>query len=346
MIADGALDGVLSPARDLIQQRRYGDAITWLSAHCGRQSDAHAERLLAFCRYQIYLEQPPRSTMDTGSAATIDPPEGDPFLGVDGVPEISASELDAARLAAGIRHHGALLVRGLLSDSKALHLAAGVRQSLDACEAWHAGGQGAFESPWYSRLPLEGGCEIAQARPWVESAGGVWLADSPHMFRELVELFHGSGIVDLIAKYFGERPMLSVGKSTLRCVPRTIREADWHQDGAFMGTAIRSVNVWLSLSHCGEDASGLEFLPRRMSQVLPTGSHGAHFGWSVGPGLVEEQGVATVSPVFAPGDALLFDHYFLHRTGIPTAIAKDRYAIESWFFAPSAYPADQVPLWL
>ena len=113
-----------------------------------------------------------------------------------------------------------------------------------------------------------------------------------------------------------------------------------------MGTDIRSVNVWLSLSHCGEDASGLEFLPRRMSQVLPTGSHGAHFSWSVGPGLVEEQGVATVSPIFAPGDALLFDHYFLHRTGIPTAIAKDRYAIESWFFAPSAYPADQVPLWL
>jgi hypothetical protein len=41
---------------------------------------------------------------------------------------------------------------------------------------------------------------------------------------------------------------------------------------------------------------------------------------------------------------MLFDHFFLHRTGIPAAIAKDRYAVESWFFAPSAYPVQQVPL--
>jgi hypothetical protein len=134
----------------------------------------------------------------------------------------------------------------------------------------------------------------------------------------------------------------------LRCVPSTIALSDWHQDGAFMGSDIRSVNVWLSLSHCGQDASGLECLPRRLSEVLPTGSHGAYFNWSVGPGMVDAvaQGQSTVSPVFAPGDALLFDHFFLHRTGIPAGIAKDRYAIESWFFAPSAYPAQQVPLWL
>ncbi len=113
-----------------------------------------------------------------------------------------------------------------------------------------------------------------------------------------------------------------------------------------MGTEIRSVNLWLSLSDCGHDASGLEFLPRRLDRVLPTGSHGANFDWSVGPGMVEEaaSGVATISPIFAPGDALLFDHFFLHRTGVPAAISKPRYAIESWFFAPSAYPAQQVPL--
>ena len=49
---------------------------------------------------------------------------------------------------------------------------------------------------------------------------------------------------------------------------------------------------------------------------------------------------------FLPGDALLFDHLFLHRTGAPPGIRKPRYAIESWFFAPSAYPAQQVPLML
>jgi hypothetical protein len=197
-------------------------------------------------------------------------------------------------------------------------------------------------------LPLPDDCELAPARLWVEGACGVWTADSPRMLVELIDLFESSGVIDAIAGYFGERPLLSVGKSTLRRVPSTIRLADWHQDGAFMGSEIRSVNVWLSLSHCGEDASGLEVLPRRLPEVLPTGSHGANFDWSVGPGMVEQAaaGLATVSPRFAPGDALLFDHFFLHRTGIPAGIAKDRYAIESWFFSPSAYPAQQVPLWL
>ena len=37
-------------------------------------------------------------------------------------------------------------------------------------------------------------------------------------------------------------------------------------------------------------------------------------------------------PVFAPGDALLFDELLLHRTAA-AARTQDRYAIESWFFA-------------
>ena len=141
---------------------------------------------------------------------------------------------------------------------------------------------------------------------------------------------------------------MSVKKCVLRCVPSTIKVADWHQDGAFMGREIGSMNVWLSLSHCGYDASGLECLPHRLTEIVPTGSHGAHIDWSIGPGMVDivAKGRPTVSPVFAPGDALIFDHLFLHRTSIPAAIAKDRYAIESWFFASTGYPAGQVPLWL
>lgn len=338
------LDDGLVRAQELMQQHRYDDAIEWLTACRRRWADDRLELLLALCRYRAYLAQPP-------APAVADPWPVEPvdlFADVPGVPEISADKLDAAALAAGIRHHGALLVRGLLPAVVASQLADGVRQALAACEAWLKRGEGPFDSSWYSRLPLQEGCELAQARPWVEGAGGVWLADSPRMLYELTELFGSSGIAGVIAEYFGEPPMLSVGKSTLRCVPSTIRHTDWHQDGAFMGADIRSVNVWLALSHCGEDASGLELLPQRLPRILPTGSHGAMFDWSVGPGMVVEAaaGVATTSPVFAPGDALLFDHFFLHRTGIPAGITKDRYAIESWFFAPSAYPAQQVPLWL
>jgi hypothetical protein len=48
--------------------------------------------------------------------------------------------------------------------------------------------------------------------------------------------------------------------------------------------------------------------------------------------------------VFRPGDALLFDERNLHATACGPEMTENRYAIEAWFFAPSCYPADQVPL--
>jgi hypothetical protein len=346
MIESSSLDDVLGRAHALMQQQCFGEAIALLADACRRQSDVRCEQQLAQLRHDAYAIAPPSSDVeDVGRSRSV----ADLFHDVNGIPEINADRLNPETLAAGIRHHGALLVRGLLQESKALQLADGVRRALDACQAWHRNAIDASDLPWYSRIKLSDDSDLAQARVWVEEGGGgVWAADSPRMLFELIELFGASGVIAAIEGYFGERPMLSVGKSTLRCVPSTIALSDWHQDGAFMGSDIRSVNVWLSLSHCGQDASGLECLPRRLSEVLPTGSHGAYFNWSVGPGMVDAvaQGQSTVSPVFAPGDALLFDHFFLHRTGIPAGIAKDRYAIESWFFAPSAYPAQQVPLWL
>ena len=51
-----------------------------------------------------------------------------------------------------------------------------------------------------------------------------------------------------------------------------------------------------------------------------------------------------VRPLFEPGDALLFDDLMLHRTAAAPGLTRARYAIESWFFAPSTYPADQIPI--
>jgi hypothetical protein len=106
------------------------------------------------------------------------------------------------------------------------------------------------------------------------------------------------------------------------------------------------VNVWLSLTHCGDTAPGLDLVPRRIPEILETGVDGALFDWSVGPGTVErvkgEAGI--VRPVFEAGDALLFDERFLHRTASEPTMTEERYAVESWFFAPSHYPGDQVPI--
>lgn len=340
MTDDRLMNDALRHAETLVERQQFDLAIEALDALCRVRSEPQAEALLAECRYRAYLADPPRAEWQDPRGTPVQ----DPFAGIEGIPEIAADELSGDTLVAGIRCHGALLVRGLLPQERAVQLAQGVERALADRETWGACGS---TTPWYSRLPLPEESELAGARLWVESAGGVWTADSPRMLRELIDVFKSTGVVDAIAGYFGERPLLSVGKSTLRRVPSTIRLADWHQDGAFMGSDIRSVNLWLSLSHCGEDASGLEFLPRRLSHVLPTGTHGAHFGWSVGPELVAREaaaGAPVAAPRFAPGDAMLFDHFFLHRTGIPAAIAKDRYAVESWFFAPSAYPVQQVPL--
>ncbi|MGH8978553.1 MAG: phytanoyl-CoA dioxygenase family protein, partial [Acidimicrobiia bacterium] len=120
----------------------------------------------------------------------------------------------------------------------------------------------------------------------------------------------------------------------------------WHQDGAFLGRGIRALNIWLSLSHCGTDAPSLDILPRRLDDIVETGTHGSYFDWAVGPELVEELARETpvVRPAFGPGDVLLFDDMLLHRTATDPSMSRARYAIETWCFAPSHYPEGHVPL--
>ena len=79
-------------------------------------------------------------------------------------------------------------------------------------------------------------------------------------------------------------------------------------------------------------------------------------GWNSAPATPDQSGPETVAalagdtpvvrPEFGAGDVLFFDDLFLHRTAVSPEMTKDRYAIESWCFAPSAYPPRQVPaLW-
>ncbi len=67
-----------------------------------------------------------------------------------------------------------------------------------------------------------------------------------------------TGLRRLARDYLGEPPAVSMQKCTLRKAgARTWATAmpGWHQDGAFLGD-VRALNVWLSLSHCGDDAPG------------------------------------------------------------------------------------------
>ena len=56
-----------------------------------------------------------------------------------------------------------------------------------------------------------------------------------------------------------EPPLVAGDKATLRKAEPEIGGA-WHQDGKFMGE-VKALNLWLSLSECGEQAPGLDLVP-------------------------------------------------------------------------------------
>lgn len=270
----------------------------------------------------------------------------------DSPPEIPAAALDAATLRDAVQGAGSLIVRGLLAPKAVAAARELLDRAFDARRALAAGQGGREPSRWYARAsgvkgaPQQFGAVGGNAE---RVTGSMWAVDSPGTAFVLCELYREAGLPALLRSYFGEPGVLSVKKWVLRKVePKPSRQAGWHQDGRFLGDGIRTVNLWIALSDCGDGAAapGLELLGGREPRIHPTGTDGAYFDWTVGPDLV--RGLATERPLlyprFAPGDALFFDHFNLHRTGTGAADSAVRYAVESWFFAASSAPAKQMPL--
>jgi hypothetical protein len=187
-------------------------------------------------------------------------------------------------------------------------------------------------------------------RKFIAETGGVWAADSPRGLFDVMELYRQLQLKKLLTDYFGETPCVSVKKWVLRRVDPIAGEADWHQDGAFMGKDVRSMNLWIALTDCGGDSinPGIDIVPRRFDNIVQTGTDGARFDWTVGPAYVEKNFSDTpwLRPAFKAGDALFFDHMNLHRTAWSPSITGRRYAIECWFFAASASAQNQIPMLL
>jgi hypothetical protein len=309
------------------------------------ERSAEAEARLVQLRNQAFTE-----LGEPGSdfvAPVARPASDDPAD--DGLPSISAAELTAPIIRGAFLEHGCLIVRGLVEPDRAAELQAGIDRVFEARDA-HADGASLTETaPWY--LPFvpdpEYAASVSIGRGFVGKGSGVWAADSPRLLFDLLDTFEQRGMRETITEYLGERPAISVNKGTLRRAAPKVGTEWWHQDGAFLGAGIRSINIWLSLNHSGVDAPGLEVVPRRLEEIVDKGTEGADFDWSVGDAVVERvSGGKLARPIFEPGDAMLFDHLFLHRTGTTPEMTKTRYATETWFFAPSAYPdpQEQVPL--
>ncbi|MBX3314996.1 MAG: phytanoyl-CoA dioxygenase family protein [Actinobacteria bacterium] len=320
----------------LVEQRRVREAITLLTEANRAVRDPLVEARLVEIRHEGF---------DAIDRANPDPPDRvvagatNPAL-----VERRAADLDVEVLREDLASQGCVLVRGLVDEAEATRLAAGIDAALDGFDRY--GSDDPAEAGWHTPFrPRPGAYRVGGRRTWVRSSGAVWTADAPRMLFELTELVERTGIGALVTEYLGERPALSANKCTLRRVPLTAM-AGWHQDGAFLGEEVRSLNLWLGLTPCGVDSPGLDLVPRRIDRIVETGTEGAIFDWSVASDVVAREAVEApvVRPEFRAGDALLFDHMFLHSTAVTDAMVRERYAMETWFFAPSAYPEGQIPL--
>jgi len=323
---------------------RFLDAIDLLR-QANRDPDPDIELRLINLRHRAFDE------VEQGVGRPSWPPVyADLTPATPGPPEVVPAQLSSDVLGSALVNHGALLIRGLADPATVDELVSGIDRAFAGRDEW-GNDPDAPTAPWFVPfVPIERHMPHDMSRHFVRQGGAVWAADSPRVMFTMLEAFDRVGLGDVISGYLGERPAISMRKCTLRRVPADLVYAGWHQDGAFLGAGVRSVNVWLALTDCGGDADapGLEYVPRRVDHVVETGAEGAAFDWSVGPGtvdqVVDQLDSEIIRPRFRAGDALLFDDLFLHRTATDPALTQDRYAIESWFFAPSTYPRDQIPL--
>ncbi len=269
----------------------------------------------------------------------------------DSIPVITADQLTSAVVDYSICTHGGLIVRKLLSAGMVGELRSLTDRVIDSCTAALSSAPGAVQrSRYYDPPDILGRVmpsrELANSRSFHNQSGSAMCVESPHVAEKLLQLYSDLGLYDLMRDYLGEKPCLSVKKWVLRRSRLPISPAGWHQDGAFMGTDISSLNMWLPLTRCGGQtgAPGLDVLPARLHGLVD--AKDACFEWSVSPDRVDQQftGNPPVAPVFEAGDAFFFDHFYLHRTQFGAHFTDSRYAIETWFFGANSFPKNQLPL--
>ena len=275
---------------------------------------------LAVLRHQIGVAR-----VREAPAASQHNTPADLFPGTVGAPEVSRAELTAAHLASGLRHHGVLVVRGLIAREDVERL----RDLIDGND-WSV-----------PRCPTN-----ASGEPCPGSAP---MKCSAASLQGLVEAYQNAGMDAVLADYLGEDPLLL---SERLLIDRQVLKTGlpWHQDGAFFGGNVGAVNSFLALDACGVDATGLMVVTRRFDEILGVApgerarlDYGNAFKHEEILEMVGPQRVVT--PALEPGDAIFIDEMTMHRTGAPPRNPQARAWAITWFFAPSRFPEQRHPLW-
>jgi hypothetical protein len=297
--------------------------------------DPERERRLIYLRHLAGIH-----VLGDSSGAHFAEPDSDGLAPGDPLPEFRREDLTPGVLRAAIVRDGCVLVRQLVPREKAVSLASGIERAYEQRERRDAGEP--YDNSLISEFSPRPPFRDAEERPWIKVGGGLLAADSPKVNFEMMRLFTEAHLPELVSGYLGEPALISLQKTTMRKAEPSVKGA-WHQDGFFLGE-VRSLNLWLSLSRCGDEAPGLDLVPRRIDRVLPAGTDEASF--TVSNEQVRHVAVdaPVIRPIFEPGDALFFDELFLHQTGSDPAMPNPRFAIENWFFGGSGFPADYAPI--
>src|ERR1700730_15474495 len=240
-------------ARSMAPEGRFLDASEFLSASNRHRHDAENEVLLVRLRHQAFAQ------VGRGHPRTPWPPVvADPFPEVTGYPpEVMCSQLAPEILGGAVLHHGCLLVRGLIPESQVTQLIADTDLAFEAHRAHSRGAPPSETCPWFVPLdPDPGYARLDDAqRQFHTEAGAVLAGESPRALFDIIDAYEQNHVINTIEGYLGERPAISLNKCVLRHTGFTKSPAfpTWHQDGAFLGEGVRAIDVWLSLSHCGDN---------------------------------------------------------------------------------------------
>ena len=276
----------------------------------------------------------------------------DPFpdVGHDVLPEVPAAEASLATLAGGVEHHGAVIIRGAMARShvdRVVEVIRSIEEHLDLPIGAPVPDDRSYQP--FDGLDARPGPERTRRhkqRHMVARQGGCWLADSPVGTAIALGALWSTGLIELLTEHFGSRPLFSLQKATLRRSRAENRLSGWHQDGSFLGPAPRTMNVWTALSPCGGDrpTPGLEVIPTRVDEILPTDGDLGQVAISPSTVAGAADGIPGIIPEFEPGDALIFDQYFVHRSHFGPDMDTDRFALECWTFASGHAPEHYIPL--
>lgn len=277
-------------------------------------------------------------------------------LGETGMPEIHVNDLSPETVSSAMYYYGALIVRNFFQPARALHFQKNIDRVMDSALAYvdataddGPDDRSTDQKSYFMPVPKTAGLKKQRAHVFLKDSGSVETFLSPRVSQELLDCFEELGLRTILQRYFRDEPCVSYQKCVLRRATPLPHRAEWHQDGAFMDEGIQSLNVWVALTDCGDgtDAPGMDLVPKRLNKIIPTGTNGAIFNWSVSDETVREEfkDVPVARPYFGAGDAVFFDHFNLHATSSDPAFTQPRYAIETWFFSKSRCAKNQTPVY-